>query len=94
MAKKWVLNNGNIILGHVDFHSQLCRDNANTIGGGWWFMHHDSNTIIYYGSSEDYGSVTRDQFERAYNHNAEHHKVFFSTNQKLAAALSGFEAIR
>lgn len=69
MAKKFVINNGDLILGQVEYHKELLkgREIKKTSGGGFWHVDDTRNyfnerTIIFYGTSVDFGSVTREQF--------------------------------
>jgi len=67
MAKKFVINDGMLILGDVELHRELvkCRDRSKTVGGGKWFYDRDINTIYFYGESIDFGSITKQQLDEA-----------------------------
>lgn len=67
-AKKFVINDGFLILGQVEFHEDLVKnmDRSKTIGGGRWHFDEDDNTIYFYGDSTDFGSVTKEQFDAAF----------------------------
>lgn len=68
MAQKFVINDGRLILGQVEMHEELVRglDYGKTVGGGRWQVDKETNTIYFYGSSVDFGKVTKEQFEDAY----------------------------
>jgi hypothetical protein len=68
MAKKFVINDGVLILGDVELHEDLVkhRNKSKTIGGGRWFYDRDINTIYFYGKSIDFGSVTRQELDAAW----------------------------
>jgi len=37
MAKKWIIQDGNLRLGHVDLHKELKSKTGNAVkGGGYW----------------------------------------------------------
>jgi len=67
-AKKFVINDGDLILGQVEFHEELVkdRDRSKTVGGGRWHFDKDNNTIYFYGDSTDFGSVTKEQFDAVF----------------------------
>lgn len=67
MAKKFVIHNGTLILGNVELHKDLVRgvDKKEIAGGGFWYKDHDTNTMYFYGSSMDFGTVTREEFDKA-----------------------------
>ena len=58
VKNKFVLVDNEIIAGRVIFHRQLHKSPK---GGGWWYYHSDQNKLILYGSSFDFGSVTKEQ---------------------------------
>jgi len=55
------------MLGDVEFHEDLVRgeDRGKVAGGGKWHTDHETNTIYFYGSSFDFGAVTREEFDAA-----------------------------
>lgn len=66
--KKWVINDGKLIIGDVQYHKQLLNgslDTSKTIGGGYLHRNIPNNTFYFYGSSEDFGKVTKEQFQKA-----------------------------
>ena len=68
VEQKWIINNGKLILGLVEFHEELHLKSMNknkTIGGGRWILYKDINTICFYGKSIQYGKVTKEQFDTA-----------------------------
>ena len=58
VKNKFVLVDNEIIAGRVIFHRQLHKAPK---GGGWWYYHREQNKIILYGSSFDFGSITKEQ---------------------------------
>lgn len=62
MKNKFVLVDNEIIVGRVTFHREL-HDKPK--GGGWWYYHKEQNKLILYGSSFDFGSVTKEDIENA-----------------------------
>jgi hypothetical protein len=65
MARKWIINNNEIIMGNVEFHKDLLTDHTKTIGGGYYYYDNDTETMLFYSSSSDFGSVTEEQFNNA-----------------------------
>lgn len=68
MAQKFVINDGCLILGNVELHEELVhgREYDKTVGGGRWQVDKETNTIYFYGSSIDFGKVTKEQFDTAF----------------------------
>ena len=87
MAKKFIINDNRIILGQVDFHSQLVDDHTKTTGGGLWFYDHLNDTMYLYGLSTDYGPVTEKQVRDAWSYSLEGTRVMYSRALKLDEAL-------
>lgn len=83
MAKKFIINDGDLILGHVKYHENLVtgdRERDKTIGGGFW--HHDRNTNVmwFWGTSRDFGNVTKKQFDDAIKEQiVEDSEIYFSS---------------
>jgi len=90
-VKKFVINDGDLILGQVEMHEQLVRgrDRDKTVGGGRWHVDDDDrNTIYFYGSSVDFGKVTREQFEESFKQpSLENMNVIFSEKEYLSDVL-------
>lgn len=86
---KFVINNGNIIFGHVEFHSDLLRDHKETVGGGWWYLDRENKIMYLYGKSQDYGAVTEEQAKEAWknSHYSDQMQMIFSTEEKLINVL-------
>ena len=70
MAKhdKFIINDGKIHFGHVEFHLEILgeNNNAKTIGGGWWLLNEAEKKLYLYGTSIDFGSVTKDKIIEAW----------------------------
>jgi len=65
MARKWIINDNEIIMGNVEFHRDLKRDHSTTIGGGYYYYDDETETMLFYSSSSDFGTVTEEQFNNA-----------------------------
>lgn len=65
MAKKFIINNGNLVMGHVDFHKELVNDHSTTKGGGWWEFDKEKNIMYLYNRSIDFGQAKRDDVIQA-----------------------------
>jgi glyoxylase-like metal-dependent hydrolase (beta-lactamase superfamily II) len=59
MHKKFIIYDGSIRLGHVDFHKELGPDKSLIKGGGWWHWDKENNIMYLYSSSMDFGYVDR-----------------------------------
>lgn len=70
MARKWIINDSQFIIsGCVEFHFELLgphRKRELTIGGGRWEKIEEDNVILLYGTSDDFGSVTKEQFNSVF----------------------------
>lgn len=60
MHKKFIIYDGSIRIGHVDFHKELGPDKSLIKGGGWWHWDRENNIMYLYSSSQDFGYVTRE----------------------------------
>lgn len=60
---KFIMEDGNIIIGRADFHRDLAWDTTKVQGGGWWKREDD--TFIFYGASTDFGTVDLDELNQA-----------------------------
>lgn len=58
IKNKFVLVDNEIVIGRVVFHRQLDKS---PVGGGWWYYHAEQNKLILYGSSYDFGAITKEQ---------------------------------
>lgn len=69
MAKKFIINDDDLIIGNVEFHKELLcktRERNKTVGGGKWNFDREKNIIYFWGKSTDFGQVTRKQFEDSF----------------------------
>lgn len=93
MAQKFIINDGILILGHVDLHEQLLRgslERNKTVGGGYWFKENRTGTLYFYGKSIDFGKVSEEQFETSIKSAfvLVAPKIVFSLEDSLEAVLS------
>ena len=92
MAQKFVINDNRLILGQVDFHKELCKDNTKTVGGGYWHLDSERGILYLYGISVDYGPVTKAQLEAADKFPyGEKFTIFFTLHFTLNNAIAEFE---
>lgn len=85
VAKKFVINDGWLIIGQVEFHEDLIknRDRSKTVGGGRWVYVKETNSIYFYGESTDFGQVTKEQFDAAFKQpSVENATIVFTTDLK------------
>ena len=54
MARKFIVNDNNLIFGDVDLHKQLCKDHSKTVGGGYWHIDKEQKKIYLYSHSMDF----------------------------------------
>lgn len=98
MHKKFIVYNGNIVIGHVDFHAELGRDKSLIKGGGWW-NHDKENDIMYlYSKSMDFGQVKREELVNAIQNGLmrpsfQKTKFFHSFCESLREAINDKEGI-
>lgn len=57
--KKWIINDGTLVLGNVEFHIDLAKSHKLTFGGGMWHYDNTSSTLYLYGESMDFGRATK-----------------------------------
>lgn len=70
MALKYIINNGQLRMGKVELHAELHgsqTDKSKTIGGGRFLWDKEANKVYFYDASFDFGSVTKKQFQEAWN---------------------------
>ena len=73
IKNKFILTKGlnevgyEIIGGRVTFHRNLydAMQQEKPKGGGWWYFHREQNKLVLYGSSFDFGSLTKEQVMEA-----------------------------
>lgn len=58
-VKKWIINDGTLVLGIVEFHRDLAKNHKLTFGGGMWHYDTTSYTLYLYGQSMDFGGATK-----------------------------------
>jgi len=66
MAHKFILNNGFIKLGNVNYHEELAQDHNTTKGGGLWDMDEQNNILYLWGSSSEYGPAQPEDIEKCF----------------------------
>ena len=69
MFPKFIIQDGDLILGWVDSHFLLANknlDEKNIVGGGWFYMDQDDGTLLLYGMSIEYGTVTAEAVKEAF----------------------------
>lgn len=55
MPQKYIILNDKLVMGDVQFHSQLSADSKAIKGGGFWHIDPETKCVILYGSSIDFG---------------------------------------
>jgi len=90
MAKKFVINDGDLIIGHVELHEDLVKgmDRNKTIGGGYWYFDREKNIVYFYGKSLDFGTVSEDELRAAFKQSSiEDATIVFSEKETLCDVL-------
>lgn len=98
MANKFIINNGNFILGDVEYHRRLAEDHSTTKGGGWFHIDEKNKILYLYSESMDFGKASEaniiDAFENGlYAPSLEGFKVLHSTSDDLSLAMKNNEVI-
>jgi hypothetical protein len=95
MAHKFIINDGYLILGDVEFHEDLIskgRDKHKTVGGGRWHVDKERNVIFFYGKSVDFGKVKQKDFDEAFKQpSVERMGNFFSEKENFEEVLKEYE---
>ena len=91
MARKWIINDGDLIIGDVEMHDEK-RDRNKTLGGGYWYFDRSKNVIFFWGKSIDFGQVSKDVFDAAFKQpSVEQAKLFFSLNDSFENVIGEYE---
>jgi hypothetical protein len=95
MARKWIINDEDLILGDVEFHEELVckgRDKEKTVGGGRWHYDRDANIIYFWGKSVDFGQATEKEFINAFKQpSVEQATIVFSLKLDFKDVLKEYE---
>ena len=62
---KWIIEDGELIIGKVAFHKDLALDKTKVKGGGWFSFDSKKNTFYLYASSEDFGYAKLEDVKNA-----------------------------
>lgn len=101
-ANKFILIDGELIFGNVEFHLELIpKSKANTVrpsGGGRFFWNQKTDVVLIYGNSSDFGSVSKDDFIAAWKKSLispfwENKIIHFSREVWQSSAMEHFEDI-
>lgn len=55
---KFIIENGNLILMKVTYHSEIVTDKTKVKGGGWFTYKTETNTFTLSGDSHDFGKAS------------------------------------
>lgn len=77
---KFIIEDGNLILGKCSFHKDLVTDKEKVQGGGWFRFKDDS--FIFHGDSHEFGRAKLEDIQKA----VEEDKVF--TNSYLTHSIA------
>lgn len=100
MNRKFIVNNGSLVMGHSERHSNLVVgfDDTRVTGGGWWHLNREKGIVYLYSSSELYGQVSLEDMKSAVEVGymtgfQETFKYAFSTHECLGEAMKDFTLI-
>jgi hypothetical protein len=51
MAQKYIINDRTLVIGHVEYHSELLNNHDKTIGGGYWSIDEENKAVYLYSKS-------------------------------------------
>lgn len=54
MGQKYIINNSTLVMGHVEYHSQLLKDHSKTVGGGYWYVDEENKKVYLYSKSLEF----------------------------------------
>ena len=63
MARKWILNDNELRMGHVDLHKELRSGKDPVTGGGYFYWIESQRVMLLYSKSQDFGPITEEQFK-------------------------------
>jgi len=63
--RKYIVEEGNLKIGYVEYHYQLAKG-KNVSGGGMWDYDEDKNVIRFFGDSYEFGAVSLEEFKDAF----------------------------
>lgn len=71
---KFIISDGDIVIGKVTYHKQLVWDKDTEIisGGGWFTINSDDKTITFYGDSHDFGKAKLEDIQKC----VDEHRVY------------------
>lgn len=92
MARKFIINDGIIIMGNVEYHNELHgknRDSSKTIGGGRWQWDKVQKKVYFYGKSKEFNGVRKEAFIEALSNSFlsahfENHQLVFSYEEHFS----------
>lgn len=65
LHSKFIVENGDIIIGKVEFHKELVTDKSKVRGGGLFQLSDDKKTILFFGKSFDFGEPHEEELIEA-----------------------------
>jgi hypothetical protein len=64
LRQKFIITtDGEMYIGRAVFHKDLLMYEDPVAGGGWWYWDRDKDVLYLYGTSVDYGQVTKQQID-------------------------------
>lgn len=92
MAQKYIINNNTLILGNVEYHSELSKDHSKTQGGGYWHVDTQHKKVYLYSRSLDYNRPKITDVIYALRHSVisptlEGYSFYYSSQESLSNAM-------
>lgn len=89
---KFIINNGNLVMGNVEFHRELARDHSTTKGGGWYHLDKEAKKLYLYNQSIDFGPCARPDVQQAVSEGLlspflEDFEIYFLETSNLVTAI-------
>ena len=80
---KFIIEDGNLIIGKVTYHSELMYEKENVSGGGWFNYKPKLKTFTFFGSSHDFGKSSLEDVKKAVLENRVYSDTGFLVDKPL-----------
>jgi len=67
LFSKFIIEDGNLIIGKCNYHKELAFDKEKVSGGGWFIFDKYIDTFTFYGESEDFGKSELEDIQKCIN---------------------------
>lgn len=92
MGQKYIINNNTLVMGQVEYHSQLLKDHSKTVGGGYWYVDDENKKVYLYSKSLEfkqarYADVIKALRSGAFPQNLKGYSFYYSHEDSLSRVL-------